>query len=110
MSLTGAKSLRAVVLCAMNCLIVAVGCSHPLVVEVPVGYTGHVAILCERFGGEEVPPIQVAADGSAHGALCPHSRRAISVVSGGKPIQPLGKPHWSTTGDGIVVGIDFEVR
>ena len=65
---------------------------------------------CERLGGEEIPPIEVGANGSAHGALCPPSSRAISVVSGGRSIQPLGKPHWSTTGDGIVVGIDFEVR
>ncbi len=90
-------------------LAVIIGCSHPLEIDLPPGFTGKVSIFCERLaeGGQ---PIRVGTDGTASKATCPRSREALTIVRGGQAIQPSGEPHWSTTGDGIVLGIDFEVR
>lgn len=85
------------------------GCSHPLEVDLPTGYTGKVTVYCDRLVAN-VPPIKVDLDGNAPKAACPRSPRQLTAVRNGVVVEPLGKPHWSTTGDGIVVGIDFEVR
>ena len=90
-------------------LAVIIGCSHPLEIDLPAGYTGKVSIFCERFAESE-QPIKVAADGTAPNAVCPRSRETLTVIRGGQAIQTAGEPHWSTTGDGIVLGIQFEVR
>jgi hypothetical protein len=90
-------------------LAAVIGCSHPLEIDLPPGYTGKVSIFCERLAdGSE--PIRVGTDGTAPKATCPRSRQALSIVRGGQAIQPSSVPNWSTTGDGIVLAIDFDVR
>lgn len=90
-------------------LAAVIGCSHPLQVEVPPGYTGKVTVFCSRLA-EDNGPIRVGADGFAQKAVCPRSRQALTVLRGGQAIRPVGEPQWSTTGDGIVLGIEFDVR
>ncbi len=86
-----------------------IGCSHPLEVDLPPGYTGKVTVFCDRLA-DTSEPIRVGVDGMSPKAVCPRSREALTVVRGGQAIQPAGEPHWSTTGDGIVLGIEFDVR
>ncbi|GAA3751034.1 hypothetical protein GCM10022270_06710 [Terriglobus aquaticus] len=90
-------------------LAAVIGCSHPLEVDLPPGYTGKVSVFCDRLA-DTSEPIQVGADGTAPKAVCPRSRQALSVVRGGQAIQPSTVPNWSTTGDGIVLAIEFDVR
>lgn len=86
-----------------------IGCSHPLEVDLPSGYTGKVSIFCDRVGDID-RPVAVAADGTAPHAVCPRSRQPITVLRGGQVIQPASEPQWSTTGDGIVLAVQFDVR
>lgn len=90
-------------------LAASIGCSHPLQIELPPGYTGKVSIFCDRLAGTG-ETIRVGADGTAPNAVCPRSRQPLSIVRNGQPVQPNSAPVWSTTGDGIVLAIDFEVR
>ena len=93
---------------AAGLLAVIIGCSHPLEVDVPAGYTGKVTVLCDRFA-EDGRPIQVGADGNAMKAVCPRSRQTLVVVRGGQAIKPTSDPRWSTTGDGILLAVEFNV-
>ena len=90
-------------------LTAGIGCSHPIQVDLPPGYTGKVSIFCESFS-DSGEIIRVGQDGVAPKAACSRSREAISIVRGGQPVQPVSEPRWATTGDGIVLGIEFEVR
>ncbi len=89
-------------------LAVIIGCSHPLEIDVPAGYTGKVTVLCERLA-EDGRTIQVGADGMANRAVCPRSRRTLTVVRDGQALKPSGEPRWSMTGDGIVLAVEFNV-
>ena len=94
---------------AAACLFAAaIGCSHPQEIDLTPGYTGKVTVLCDRFS-DDSRPIQVDADGIARKATCPRSREPITVVRDGKAMQTIDA-RWSTTGDGIVLAIDFDVR
>ncbi len=73
-------------------LAVIIGCSHPLEVDVPAGYTGKVTVFCNRLA-EVNQPIKVGADGAAPNAVCPRSRATLTIVRAGQPIQPAGEPH-----------------
>lgn len=101
---------KAFVLSAVAVLVVVLGCSHSLEIDLPAGFAGRVSIFCERIGSAELAPIKIGADGSAPHAACPRSRQAITVLRNGQLVHLVDEPHWSTTGDGIVLGIDFEVR
>lgn len=90
-------------------LAVVIGCSHAVQIDVPTGYTGKVTVLCDRFA-DVARPIAVGADGVARQATCPRSRQSITVVRDGKAIPTVGDPHWTTTGDGIVLAVEFDVR
>lgn len=87
---------------------VVVGCSHPLEVDLPADFHGHVTVLCDRFT-RDAQPIHAGSDGMARGATCPRSQTDLVVVRGGQPVKPAQLPKWTTTGDGIVLSIELDV-
>lgn len=95
--------------CAVLLLTAVSGCSHPLEIDVPNGYRGRVIVLCEEFEGAP-KPIQVGKDGMARHAGCPRSQTNLVVVRNGTPVRPGSQPHWSVTGDGIILSIDFDLQ
>ncbi len=84
------------------------GCSHPLEVDVPANVHGRVIVMCESFSAA-ASPIRVNAEGLAEHAACPTSQSSLVVVRDGQPVKPVSSPNWSTTGDGILLSVDFEL-
>lgn len=94
--------------CAVVLLTAIGGCSHPLEVDVPAAYHGHVTIPCEQLDRMN-KPIHVDMNGIAEKAVCPRSQTSLVVVRGGSPVQPGSPPRWGFTDDGIVLSIELDV-
>ena len=92
------------------CSFLLLACRAPTQrVEVPAGFTGPVRITCTRLQSD---PSTLAIDrsGTLLSATCPTSTVPVLVLRDGQPITSDVSPHWTTTGDGVVLGLELTVR
>jgi 3-deoxy-D-arabino-heptulosonate 7-phosphate (DAHP) synthase len=92
-----------------SAITVALGCKQSARIELPVGYTGAVSIVCDAIGDASTQ-ISIDANGSAEAHTCPAKGASFVILRDGKPVTTEGPIEWQTTGDGIVTAIHFEVR
>jgi hypothetical protein len=90
--------------------IVLMGCARKVQIEVPANFHGHVRILCTGLSEDRSTNIHVDASGSIEASTCP-VRQTDTVVSRMGVVGPLDtNVMWTTTGDGLVREITFDVR
>lgn len=98
-------------LAALTIATTALGCTRQdtLRVVVPSGYQGHVTIPCIGvMDGNRT--ITVASTGHAPDATCPKDELHVVVVRDGVTVPPANGITWAKTGDGIPVGLEFDVK
>ena len=90
--------------------ILLLGCARKIQIEVPANFHGHVQILCTGLSDDRNTSLKVEADGRASMATCPTRQTdAIVTRAGGRaPVET--SVMWTTTGDGLVREIAFDVR
>jgi hypothetical protein len=96
---------------ALTIATAALGCTREdtLRVVVPSGYQGHVTIPCIGvMDGNRT--ITVATSGRAPDATCPKDELHVVVVRDGVIVPPARGITWAKTGDGIPVGLEFDVK
>jgi hypothetical protein len=90
--------------------VLLLGCARKVQIEVPANFHGRVHILCTGFTEDRSTNIHVDASGASNASTCP-ARQADTVVSRSGMAAPLETSvMWTTTGDGIVREITFDVR
>lgn len=90
--------------------IVLLGCARKVQIDVPANFHGHVQILCTGLSEDRSTNIHVDASGSIKASTCP-VRQTDTVVSRVGVVAPLDTSViWTTTGDGLVREITFDVR
>ncbi|SEC35987.1 hypothetical protein [Terriglobus roseus] len=90
--------------------VVLMGCARKVQIEVPADFHGHVRILCTGLSEDRSTNIHVDATGSIKASTCP-VRQTDTVVSRSGVGAPLEtNVMWTTTGDGLVREITFDVR
>jgi len=98
-------------LAALTVATAALGCTREdtLRVVVPSGYQGHVTVPCiGTMDGNRT--ITVGASGRAADATCPKDELHVVVVRDGVIVPPARGINWARTGDGIPVGLEFDVK
>jgi hypothetical protein len=90
--------------------IVLMGCARKVQIEVPEHFHGRVQIFCTGLTRDRSTNIHVDDSGSASVSTCP-VRQTDAVVSRSGVAAPLDTTvMWTTTGDGLVREITFDVR
>lgn len=99
---------RPIIFPLILCATVAIGCTREVHVEVPAGFHGHVEIACGDVVQDKDSTIRIGNSGTLSDISCP-ARQGHLLISrpDGSPIQT--HEIWSTTGDGIVREISFDV-
>ncbi len=102
------KLTRPLTLALILFAMAAIGCTREVHVEIPSSFHGHVEIQCGDVVQDKESTIRVDNSGTLSGISCP-ARQGHLLISrpDGSPIQT--HEIWSTTGDGIVRGISFDV-
>ena len=90
--------------------IVLMGCARKVQIEVPADFHGRVHILCTGLSEDRSTNIRVGETGSLNASSCP-VRQTGTVISRAGASAPVDtNVMWTTTGDGIVREITFDVR
>jgi hypothetical protein len=98
-------------LIALTVATAALGCTRQdtLRVVVPTGYTGHVTVPCIGvMDGNRT--ISVAPTGRAQDVTCPKDETHVVVMRDGVIVPPASGITWAKTGDGIPVGLEFDLK
>ena len=90
--------------------IALLGCARKVQIEVPANFHGRVHILCTGLTEDRATNIHVDGSGSVSASTCP-VRQTDAVVSRAGAAAPVDTSvMWTTTGDGLVREITFDVR
>ncbi len=90
--------------------ILLLGCARKVQIEIPASFHGHVRILCAGLTDDRASSLRVDADGHAMAATCP-TRQIDAVVTRAGGREPVAtNVMWTTTGDGLVREIAFDVK
>ncbi len=93
---------------AVACVLL-MGCARKLQIEVPASFHGKVRIVCTGLTSERTTTLRIDSS-DVEAATCP-ARQADVVVTraiSGAPVET--SVMWTTTGDGIVREILFDVK
>lgn len=85
------------------------GCARKLQIEVPVGYHGRVHITCTGLTTDRASLLR-AAGGEVTAATCPERQADVVVTRSGDASPVDATVMWTTTGDGLVREILFDVK
>jgi hypothetical protein len=108
--MTRAHGLKVLLfVCACMLPVVASCKATPFKVELTPGFRGTVTVTCDSTGSA-FRSVTADARGNAEAPVCPVSPTDIVVMRDGKKIATEGSLSWMTTGDGIPVGLRFQVR
>ncbi|MEK6397902.1 MAG: hypothetical protein V4734_07435 [Terriglobus sp.] len=90
--------------------IILLGCASKVQIQVPAEFHGRVHIVCTGMTKDATAQIHVNADGSAQVNDCPlrQTDTVVTRANGGVPVNTA--VMWTTTGDGLVREINFDVR
>ncbi len=90
--------------------IVLLGCARKVQIEIPAEFHGHVHIVCGGLNADRPGTLRISGSGSMDDVTCP-ARQADVVVTRAGAAQPVETSvMWTTTGDGLVREITFDVR
>ena len=90
--------------------IALLGCARKVQIEVPANFHGRVHIVCTGLSEDRSTNIRVDGTGSVNASTCP-VRQTDTVVSRAGAAAPVDTSvMWTTTGDGLVREITFDVR
>jgi hypothetical protein len=90
--------------------ILLLGCARKVQIEVPANFHGHVQILCTGLSDDRSITLHVDATGQATAATCPVRQTDTVVTRDGMAGPVETSVMWTTTGDGLVREIAFDVR
>jgi hypothetical protein len=90
--------------------IVLMGCARKVQIEVPANFHGTVHIRCTGLTEDRSTTIHLDASGETSAALCPVRQTDTVVTRAGMAAPVETNVMWTTTGDGLVREISFEVR
>jgi hypothetical protein len=90
--------------------IVLLGCARKVQIEVPSSFHGHVQIFCTGLSEDRSISLHVDATGHATAATCPVRQTDTVVTRSGAASPVETSVMWTTTGDGLVREIAFDVR
>ncbi|AFL89549.1 hypothetical protein Terro_3332 [Terriglobus roseus DSM 18391] len=90
--------------------IVLLGCARKVQIEVPANFHGHVRILCNGLTEDRSTNIHVDASGAVNATTCPVRQTGTVISRAGESAPVDANVMWTTTGDGLVREITFDVR
>jgi hypothetical protein len=90
--------------------VVLLGCARKVQIEVPASFHGHVQIQCTGLSDDRSITLHVDATGQATTATCPVRQTDTVVTRAGMAGPVETSVMWTTTGDGLVRQIAFDVR
>lgn len=90
--------------------VVLLGCAAKTQIQVPQGFHGTVHILCSGSSADRTANIRVDGTGSASVTNCPMRQTDAVVTRDGGATPVSTAVMWTTTGDGLVREINFDVR
>ena len=90
--------------------ILLLGCARKVQIEVPASFHGHVQILCTGLSDDRSITLHVDATGKATTATCPVRQTDTVVARTGIDSPVETSVLWTTTGDGLVREINFDVQ
>lgn len=85
------------------------GCARKLQVEVPAGFHGRVHITCAGLTSDRTTILH-ASGAELTTATCPERQAEVTVTRGGAATPLDTAVMWTTTGDGLVREIMFDVK
>ena len=86
------------------------GCARKVQIEVPAGYQGHVHIVCAGLSQDRMGTLRVTGNGEVTMATCPERQADAVVMRTGSGTPLDATVMWTTTGDGLVREITFDVK
>ena len=90
--------------------ILLLGCARKLQIEVPAAFHGHVQITCAGLTSDRTGIMHVGDDGVIVAPTCPARQSDVIVTRQGNITPVDSSVMWTTTGDGLVREISFDVR
>ena len=90
--------------------IALLGCARKVQIEVPANFHGKVHILCTGLTEDRATNIRVDGSGSVAASTCPVRQTDTVVTRAGVAAPVDTSVMWTTTGDGLVREITFDVR
>ena len=90
--------------------VLLLGCARKVQIEVPADFHGRVHILCQGLTYDRASTLRVDGTGALTAATCP-VRQTDAVVTRSGGAAPVDTSIlWTTTGDGLVREIAFDVK
>ena len=90
--------------------IVLLGCANKVQIQVPANFHGHVHIVCNGITKDASTKIVVDSSGAAQVNDCPVRQTDAVVTEPGTATPVSTAIMWTTTGDGLVREINFDIR
>lgn len=85
------------------------GCARRLQIEVPADFHGRVHITCTGLSSDRLTILRTFS-GEVLAATCPERQSEVTVLRTGSPTPVDAAVLWTSTGDGIVREITFDVK
>lgn len=105
---TGRRASHAGVVLA-TASIFLLGCARKLQIEVPAGFHGRVHITCAGLSSDRTTTLH-ASGAELTTATCPERQAEVTVTRAGAATPLDSSVTWTTTGDGLVREIVFDVK
>ncbi len=90
--------------------VLLLGCARKVQIEVPASFHGHVQVICTGLTEDRQTTLHVDETGVLSVATCPVRQTDTVVIRGGQSDPVETSVMWTTTGDGLVREITFDVR
>jgi hypothetical protein len=90
--------------------VLLLGCARKVQIEIPAGFHGHVRIACTGLSDDGSITLHVDDTGQVTAATCPVRQTDTIVTRSGAAGPVETSVMWTTTGDGLVREITFDVR
>ncbi|MEG9433238.1 hypothetical protein JAO32_13105 [Terriglobus sp. ADX1] len=90
--------------------IVLLGCASKVQIQVPANFHGHVHIVCTGMTKDASSKIVVDNSGAVQVNDCPLRQTDAVVTEPGTATPVSTAIMWTTTGDGLVREINFDIR
>ena len=107
--LTGCSVRNAGIALALGS-VALLGCARKVQIEIPSGFHGSVHIICGGLMSDRPGTLHVDASGRMEGTTCPARQADVVVTRAGNGVPVETSVLWTTTGDGLVREIVFDVR
>lgn len=89
--------------------VLLLGCARKLQIEVPADFHGRMHITCAGLTSDRTTTLH-ASGAELTAATCPERQSEVTVMRAGAAAPVDTAVMWTTTGDGLVREISFDVR